>query len=244
MLFETIKGTLRRLRSGPATPQRRYCELLPSKVARPTFVKVGANDGVTGDPVSDLLLADKRWRGLLIEPVPECFERLAHNFSDPERFTLEQVAIGKEEGTAIFYHVRQDAGVQLEGIPSWFDQLGSFDRNHILKHLDGRLEPYIVESRIRVSTLAEILRRRTLREIHLLHVDVEGYDFEVLKTVDFANMRPEGILIEYKHLSGADRSSMLALLRRSGYRVQDLAGDFFAVHRNSVLRWVVRDSAK
>jgi hypothetical protein len=52
---------------------RHYCFGLPKFVSEPVFVKVGASDGITDDPCSDILLASKKWRGLLIEPVPYCF---------------------------------------------------------------------------------------------------------------------------------------------------------------------------
>jgi hypothetical protein len=35
----------------------------------PFFVKIGANDGITGDTSSDPL-SDTNWKGLIIEPVP------------------------------------------------------------------------------------------------------------------------------------------------------------------------------
>src|SRR5450755_313564 len=69
---------------------RKFCLDLPKLVAKPFFVKVGANDGITDDPCSDILLADPNWSGLLIEPVPYCFERLKNNFPDTRRFTLKQ----------------------------------------------------------------------------------------------------------------------------------------------------------
>ena len=53
---------------------RSYCAQRPRWIREPVFVKVGANDGVTGDPVSDILLSNPKWKGLLIEPVPYCFE--------------------------------------------------------------------------------------------------------------------------------------------------------------------------
>ena len=82
---------------------RHFCQSLPEMTAHPFFVKVGANDGVTGDPCSDILLASSRWKGLLIEPVPYCFNLLKRNFGDPARFSLEQVAIGAKMGEASFY---------------------------------------------------------------------------------------------------------------------------------------------
>src|SRR5262249_59030637 len=90
-----LPARLRQQRLRAASAQiRHYCAVLPTLVAEPLFVKVGANDGVTGDPCSDILLATPQWRGILIEPVPYCFERLRANFSDSRRFILEQVAVG------------------------------------------------------------------------------------------------------------------------------------------------------
>jgi hypothetical protein len=123
---------------------RQYCSLLPQVVAEPLFVKVGANDGITGDPFSDILLANVKWKGLLIEPVPFCFDRLKAVFHDTGRFTLEQVAIGAPAGEAPFYYVDEKAGASIPDLPIWYDQLGSFDKNHILKHLDGVLAPFII----------------------------------------------------------------------------------------------------
>src|SRR5580704_4766583 len=58
---------------------RQYCMDLSKFVADPMFVKMGAKDGITSDPCSVILLADRSWKGLLIEPVPYCFDRLKIN---------------------------------------------------------------------------------------------------------------------------------------------------------------------
>ncbi len=225
------------------THARRYCTLLPQVVAAPVFVKDGANDGVTGDPISDILLADERWRGLLIEPAPPCFQRLAANFHDPRRFVLEQAAVGRTNGDAPFYFVDPRAARELPGLPDWFDQLGSFDRNHILKHLDGVLEPFIIEQRVPVRRLEDVLQEDGFRDVHLLHIDVEGYDFEVLKTLDIAARPPAAILVEHTHLARADKIATLKMLRTLHYQVEGDVGNYFAVHRNSPLRKLVRDRA-
>lgn len=224
-------------------PERQYCSLLPQFVPEPAFVKVGANDGVTGDPLSDILLADQRWKGLLIEPVPSCFKRLALTFGDSRRFSLEQVAIGAGSGTAAFFYVDERAKNEIPDLPTWYDQLGSFDRNHILKHLNGALEPFIVERPIPMRTLAEVLEKNGMGEVHLLHIDTEGYDFEVLKTVDLTFKPPMAILIEYKHLAPDNKSKMLRTLRAHNYLVDDRGGDYFAIHKKSPLRRLSRDMA-
>jgi FkbM family methyltransferase len=234
MLRVVLKRVRRtRIKDGPEATEkgrfRRYCLDLAKTVREPVFVKVGANDGLTGDPCSDILLADLNWTGLLIEPVPYCFDRLRTHFQDSRRFRLEQVAIGASAAQVSFYYVDPKAGQSLPNLPSWFDQLGSFDRNHIVKHLDGALEPFIVECLIQVYPLSEVLARNGIDDVHLLHVDTEGHDYEVIKTVNFAEHPPLSIFIEHKHLSADHRAEMLGLLYGHGYSVRDCGEDYFAI---------------
>lgn len=203
------------------------------RVDHPVFVKVGANDGVTGDPFGDALLRSERWKGLLVEPVPYCVERLRRVYSDKTRFTIDQVAIGCTPGTTKFYYVSESAKRALPDLPDWYDQLGSFDRRHILKHLEGRLEPFIVTEDVEVVPLSDIIRRHQLSHVTLLHVDTEGYDLEVLKTLGLPALCPAWIMIENRHLSASDRSEMASLLHSSGYDVSDTGTDFFAMHRDA-----------
>ena len=119
----------------------------------------------------------------------------------------------------------------LPDLPPYYDQLGSFNREHIVKHLDGALEPFILEKRVQVRRLSGLLDERRIAEVHLLHVDVEGFDFEVLKSLDFSRHAPVLIFIEHKHLAADDRDAMARLLAGNGYSVRDCGGDFFASRR-------------
>jgi FkbM family methyltransferase len=201
-----------------------------------TFVKIGANDGITNDPCSDLLLAGKNWKGVLVEPVPFCCEQLKKNFIDRSRFIIEQVAIGATAGKLPFYYVDQSAINSIPSLPEWYDQLGSFNRGHILKHFGSKIEPFIVESKVETLTLSDIFSRNNIDEIHLLHIDTEGYDFEILKTLDFTKHRPLMIHIEHKHLSGADKKEMGRLLRRHGYSIRNCGEDYYALNKSASRR--------
>jgi FkbM family methyltransferase len=221
--------------SGPANRERfrRFCAELPRLVDAPFFVKVGANDGLTADPCADLLRAEPRWRGLLIEPVPFVFERLRANYPDTRRYTLEQVAIGPARGTATFYYVDEKARQSHPELPRMVELLGSFDREHILKHLDGRLEPFIVESTVQVRPLSEVLESHGIREVHLLQVDAEGHDDEVLQTLRAGAPAPLAIYVEHGHIPEARKQAMLGRLRGAGYDLMECAGDYFALHRET-----------
>ena len=50
------------------------------------FVQVGSNDGIRGDPIHELIIANKKWRGIFIEPVRFFFDRLKHNYGNSNRF--------------------------------------------------------------------------------------------------------------------------------------------------------------
>lgn len=144
---------------------RMHLTRVSSSLSKAVFVKVGANDGITGDPCSDILLSCNSWTGLLIEPVPYCVDRLKENFSDQTRFSIEQAAISGAPGTVLFYHVDRDAIIHVPSLPVWYDQLGSFDRTHILKHLGSKIEPFIIESEIQTCTLSGAFQKNSINEI-------------------------------------------------------------------------------
>lgn len=196
------------------------------------FMQVGSNDGAQGDPIHHLVTRHRQWRGIFIEPVPFLFARLKANYGGGARFVFENVAIGEQRGHARFYYVSEAAKAVLgERLPYWYDQLGSFDRNHIVKHLDGLLEPYIVEVELPCVPVQDILDRNAVTRVDLLHIDTEGYDYHVLSQFDFTRYRPTVVLFEHKHLSAAVREQAQALMRGHGYQLHVRGADTLAIRR-------------
>jgi FkbM family methyltransferase len=210
---------------------RKLVASYPTHRNNPVFVKVGANDGLTGDPCSDILVTDSRWKGLLIEPVPFLFSRLQENFADEERFKLDQVAVGPK-GEAHFYYIDSSAKSAHPELPDWYDQIGSFDKSHIPKHFGNKLDKYVRRISLKSEPLSEILDRHGIVDCDLLHIDTEGFDFKVISTLDFSAVKPGLIFIEHKHLPHNERMSLLKLLESQSYVVRDCGSDYFAVIRN------------
>jgi FkbM family methyltransferase len=196
------------------------------------FVQVGSNDGVQGDPLHPLIRTHPEWRGLFIEPVPYLFERLRRNYvrlpSARSRFSFENVAIAAESGRRPFYYVSARARARGDELPIWCEQLGSFNREHILGHLEGRLAPHIVEQDVECATLSEVLVRNRVGRLDLLHIDTEGYDYKVLLQMDWRRWRPRVLVFEVVHLSEQDRTEAVALLRSERYRLSILGYDLLA----------------
>jgi FkbM family methyltransferase len=206
-------------------------EVLGRAHSSPSFVKIGANDGLTGDPCGDIFLRDKRWRGLLVEPVDYCIDKLKNIYSDSTRFTICQVAIGHKQERRKFFFMAKEAKYSIPDMPEWYDQLGSFEREHVAKHFSAEADKFIIEKEIDVCPLSLILKRTGFVAPLILHIDVEGFDYEVLKSLNFRQSRPSVIMAEHKHLSASDLYSMTELLDDNGYLVLNAGEDILALSK-------------
>jgi FkbM family methyltransferase len=215
--------------SSPTPIIRRYFDGRPA-----FFVQVGANDGLLGDPLCDLIKTNPLWRGIFIEPVGYALERLMQNYGKSSRFVFEQVAIADAPGEREFYFVSEEAAEDPE-VPPLSDKLGSFDRTHIVKH-SQRLEKYILARKVRCETIASLLLKHGMKTVDIIHIDVEGYDLHVLRQIDFEEYRPSVVLFEHAHLSSDEYEESRRLLKGHGYRLVNCGLDTIALKVQSSSR--------
>lgn len=204
------------------------------------FIQVGANDGLTSDPIRNLILKHRSWKGICIEPVPYLFDRLKQNYAHRDGLIFENVAVSATAGVQPFYHVSVGAGDALGlPLPHWFEGLGSFSREHVAKHMDGVLNDYIVESLVTVATMSEVLDRHQVRRIDLIQVDTEGHDYEVIKLIDLQKYRPTVVHFEHAHLSAQDRAQLYSRLRAAGFKLHIYEYDTLALKSSPAvqLQW-------
>ena len=181
------------------------------------FIQIGACDGVRTDPIHQYIVRDG-WSGVLVEPVGYLFKRLQATYAGMEQLTLVNAAIAATNETRAFWFLRASEDAEL---PEYYDELGSFYPDVVRKHAASipNLEHYLVSEDVRCLTLNTLLRDHGVTRIDLMLIDTEGYDFEVIKLIDFTHDRPTRILYEHKHLSDSDREQCLRLLRREGYTI-------------------------
>ncbi len=196
------------------------------------IVQIGSNDGVTGDPIFKLIKKNKRWRVVFVEPIPYLFERLKKNYHNDSRFVFENVAIN-DGSNQIFYYVNEDADKHIANLPYWYDQLGSFKKENILRHLDGILEPYIIEKEIRGLKLNDLLTKNKISSLDLLHIDTEGYDYKILSQLDLKRYSPIVILFEYEHLQDSEQKEAVTFLKEK-YYIFVFDGDFLCIAKNKL----------
>jgi FkbM family methyltransferase len=182
------------------------------------IVQIGSNDGVTGDPVFPLLRDNPSWGALLVEPVPFLFEQLKRNYAGNKTVQFENVAVSGEAGKKSFHYVDPAARQHIPDLPFWFDQLGSFDRGHIIRHIGSALERLIVTTEVPALPLEDLFERHHVSRIDVLHIDAEGHDWIILQQLDQKRFRPEFILFEHKHLSKRDKRAAVDFLA-DDYRI-------------------------
>ncbi len=196
------------------------------------FIQIGSNDGVTFDPLHAEILKT-RWRGIMIEPVPHIFHRLRQNcVRYKDRVVFENIAIASSDGSMPFYYLRPAADSEKANLPVFYDLLGSFNRDIILSHA-----PYIpdiadrlVSTQVTCLTFESLCRKHDVKQVDLLHIDAEGYDFEILKSINFENYRPRILIFEHFHLTPADHATCRSQLRAHGYELLEWGMDTWCLN--------------
>jgi len=192
------------------------------------FIQIGSNNGISNDPLHDHIVKYK-WEGILVEPVPYLFEDLKVNYEKiKDRFIFENSAITNISGKLKFYRLKKS---DLEGLPVWYEQLGSFDKEVISKHKNRipHFDELLIEDSVNAITFKELLDKHSVKQINLIHIDTEGHDFEILKLIPFSSLNVAVLMFEHIHLSAADYRSAIALLKKNDFLVRTIHEDVIAV---------------
>jgi len=180
-----------------------------------TFVVVGANDGITNDPIHPFA-RKYQWRGVLIEPVPMYYEQLVEN-SRGLAVKAVNVAVHATLRMMPFHYLEDDPGSPL---PAFARGLGSFDR---AKVLSSAAEIQGVEDRLRqiqvpCRRLDEIVAESQMSTVNIVVIDAEGYDHEIVPQIRFDEWTTHTVIFEHKHLPAGALEGVLRTLTARGFQ--------------------------
>ena len=152
------------------------------------FIEAGANDGIT---FSNTLFLERfrDWRGLLIEPIPELAARCRENRS---KCIVEQCALVADSSGP------REAPMRYCGMMSLVKgamRSEEADLEHIRKGCEvQKIGSY--EVTVPARTLSSVLDAHGIGAIDFLSLDVEGYEVEALRGLDFDRHAPRFMLVE------------------------------------------------
>lgn len=181
-----------------------------------TFIQIGANDGQFRDPIS-AFIKEYNWTGVLVEPIRGYFLQLEKNYDGCPNVVFENVAIADYNGQFKMYRVKDN----VPFIARWYKGISSYNRAHLLKHRKSfkSINKNIVEEKVQCLTLTELARKHKIKRLNLLILDVEGYEYHIIKQVPRLSFRPEIIYYEHRHLDHESKAKCHNLLCSLGYHI-------------------------
>ena len=162
------------------------------------FIQIGANDGISGNPLYEFY---KVARGVAVEPVPYVFDQLSKNLKKFKEINCINAAITYDlEKYKKIYFLRKN-----NFLNPGYDQIGSFDYDHLIKHNEFFGKKYIeifkslIESKEMLSiNINELLERNP--NTNVVYMDVEGFDTDLLNNLETRNLlNIKHIFFEYVH---------------------------------------------
>ena len=149
---------------------------------------------------------------ILVEPNPLNIPLLKECWKDyPEAIIYEIGIVPKtyENNTIDLYYCPLDG-------PHY--QVASINKSHVQKHYGDNceLEKFIIP----VKQIENFINEITKEEIHLLALDIEGIDAEILLDINFNNLKLKYISFEHLHL-GEYKENVLNHLKNNNYEFLD-----------------------
>lgn len=203
-----------------------------------TVIQIGANDGITHDPIHKFIKRDD-WNGVLLEPQPDVYHQyLKKIYAKNKGIHSVCAAIGEQDGTLPIFKIGFST-------MRWATGLASFSKEKIEKAFEDGIvtsnckrfgidiptdkSTWIAEEQVQVISPATLISTYEIKKIDLLQIDAEGYDLEVIRIFDIAKTQPQAIIFENVGLNAADYQSCLSLLEKNGYKTRKFGPNTLAL---------------
>ena len=187
------------------------------------FVDVGAHDGVS---INNSLFFEKNydWTGINVEPIKKVYSQLTSN--RPNCININ-CAVNNKDGFAEFI-LNKGYTEMISGLKNEFDPRHENRLNYELSHFGGSTEIITVPTK----RLETIFKENNVKNVNYLSIDVEGAEFEVIKSINFDDVFIDVIGFENNYEDQGVK--VMNYLQEKGYNLLHKSMDIFMIHEKSI----------
>jgi FkbM family methyltransferase len=181
-----------------------------------TVLESGALDGVRFS-VSYAFEHEFGWNAVLIEPGPNNFAQLTRNRPNARKV---HAALCSKEMTVHFAEgspASKMANEAMDALAGIVEFLPEAKKQQFWGGVDFNTDPRV--KAIKCRPLTTILEELKISHIDFWTLDVEGAEYEVLKTLDFDKVRVDVIMIEMEGANPTKDENVRKHLAEKGYRI-------------------------
>jgi|GEM_PF-966997 len=163
------------------------------KQDRIKFLQIGANDGKRFDPIFEFVsINHSRLEGIVLEPIKDYYNELKYNYSKYKNIISVNKAIHNDLDEAIIYKLDKE---KEHLAPEFAKGIASFNPNHHEK--TSIPSEFIKEELVSCISLTKLIQDYKLYDLDIMVIDAEGYDYNILKAIDFNLIQPKVIHFEH-----------------------------------------------
>jgi FkbM family methyltransferase len=187
------------------------------------YVDVGAHDGVT---INNTLYFHKnnKWNGINIEPIKSVYDKLLINRPNDKNINC---AICNYDGKTEFI-CNNGYTEMISGIKETYDKRHYNRLDNENKLMNASTEIIIVDTK----KLETIFNENNISRVHYLSIDVEGGEFEVIKSINFDKVFID--VIGFENNYNDTSVPIIEYLQSKKYVVIKKSLDIFMIHEKSI----------
>jgi FkbM family methyltransferase len=187
------------------------------------YVDIGAHDGLT---INNTIYFSKynNWKGINVEAIKEVYDKLVEN--RPTDININ-CAICNKDGEAEFI-TNKGYTEMISGLKDNYDPRHVRRLDNELRTNGGTSETIIVQTK----KLQTIFNEHNVTHVNYLSIDVEGAEFDVIKSIDFDSVFIDVIGFENNYYDSS--VPIIKYLEEKNYRILEVVGhDIFMINKNS-----------
>lgn len=185
----------------------RYNRIRQGKVH---FLQIGAMDGVKHDDLYNYVMCND-WTGVLVEPLPDMFDKLVENYSSKTGLEFECSAITTAAGPIIMHRVP----TELIGYdaPDWMEGCSTLNPEGYIDEVNE----ISVKVEVRGMGLDQLYDKYGSK-YDFIQVDTEGHDYYIFLQIMKFGFTADLYKIEIAHITYTKTVWMRWILEQQGYK--------------------------